>query len=105
MNERRFEQKLLQQTLSLLQGKDEPLKSQRVFMLVLYVMGGAILIAAYLLTVRSAINPRLGILLAAIGGNCVAVAAYMGVSLRQWPVLKPHLRADTIEARLRDMET
>lgn len=105
MNDRRFEKKLLQQTLCMLQGKDEALKSQRVFILALYVIGGAILLAAYLLTVRNTVNARLGIFLAAIGGNFVAVAAYMGVCLRQWPVLKPHLRAETIEARLRDIET
>lgn len=101
----RFEKKLLQQALRLLRGEAPHLKTQKIFTLALYLVGGGVLIAAYLLTVRSVIDQRLGILMAALGGNCVAIAAYMGVCARQWPVLKPHLRIDTIEARLGEIET
>ena len=105
MRDDRFERKLLQQTLCLLRGQDSGLKSQRLVTLALYLIGGAILAAAYLFTVWSKIDQRLGILLAAIGGNFVAIAAYMGVCMRQWPLLKPHLRIETIEERLREIET
>ena len=104
MNDPRFEKKLLRQTLDMLHGRETALRSQRLFVLGLYVAGGLLLVSAYLLTVWLVINPRLGILLAAVGGNCVAIAAYTGICIRQWPVLKPHLRAETIEARLRDLE-
>jgi hypothetical protein len=105
MTDARFEKKLLLQALSLLRGQETELRSQKLLALALNVIGGVMLLAAYLLTVRSVIDERIGILLAAIGGNFVAVAAYMGVCMRQWPVLKPHLRIETIEERLREMET
>jgi hypothetical protein len=105
VSDARFERKLLQQALSLLRGEDSELKAQRLLVIALYLAGGAILIAAYLLTVWAKIDQRFGILLAAIGGNFVAIAAYMGVCMRQGPILKPHLRIETIEERLREMET
>lgn len=104
MGDNRFERKLLHQTLCLLRGQDSGLKRQRLVILVLYLIGGAILAAAYLLTVWSKIDQRLGVLLAAAGGNLIAIAAYMGVCSRQWPLLKPHLRIETIEERLREIE-
>lgn len=105
MRDARFEKMLLQKTLRSLQGQDPGLRSQKLLTLTLYVMGGVILVSAYLLMVRSVIDEKICILLAAIGGNFIAIAAYTGVCIRQWPVLKPHLRIETIEERLREIET
>jgi hypothetical protein len=105
VSDTRVERKLLQRALSLLRSEDPGLKKQRLQVIALYVAGVAILAPAYLLTAWGKVDPRFGILLAAIGGNFVAIAAYTAVAIRQWPMLKPHLRRETIEERLREMET
>jgi hypothetical protein len=89
----------------MLRSEDPGLKKQRLQVIALYLAGAAILTPAYLLTAWGKIDPRFGILLAAIGGNFVAIAAFTGVAIRQWPILRPHLRMETIEERLREMET
>ncbi len=42
---------------------------------------------------------------AVIAGALAGVAAYASASLHQWPIVKQHLNRDSIDARLREIET
>src|SRR5687768_2669064 len=99
-----FERRILGQLTKILNNEERQLRLLRTLRALCYVLSWITVFGIAFLAKRPGVPvaalPIAGIIAGFLGG----IGLYFSMSLRQWPVIKPHISRDSISRRLKEIE-
>ncbi len=63
------------------------------------------MVVAFMLVMKGELVNILAVAAAGFAGIFAGVAIYSGIAAKQWPVIRPHISAESIAARVKQLET
>ena len=99
------ELKILRPLGRLLADGERQTKKQTAILTAVYAVAWVTMVAAFMLVMKGELVNILAVATAGFAGIFAGVAIYSGIAAKQWSIIKPHINAESVVARVKQLET
>lgn len=101
----RHELKILKGLDRQLTDAEQEAKKQTVKRTAIYAVAWFALVGAFMLVMKGELLGIIAVAVASFAGILAGIAIYSGIAANQWPIVRPHINKESIEARVKQLET